>query len=418
METHGLGLRRQVQRARHRYAWWLAMCAGVSASSLLALALWVSTPAPRPPPAAPAVPAEAIVIRDPTPAPVVISPQIVSPVIVVVPGAAVEPPRTPFGDLGPCPAPHRAAPRGALVQPPAEATLLGVAAAATDSRWIAAWSEEQLFVSRDGGRAWLGVLDGPGRVLDASFDCHGRVLVLRAGTGLGVRDGADERWQPLTRVSVPAVEEDAAFADDPRYQPRLVGGGRRIAVIGSTGPDLGEAIAATTADAGTTWWHTDMSWYEGADVRGAWHGETLRVLVPWTDCMSEGVRMVTITPDGSRIEELPIWTSQLALHGLDVHAVTYGCPASDGAVEGGALCFFRDRQGWSQTKLEVPVRDDVIEPTLVDGAMDVLLVDGELFPVRNGKLGRGREWPTRSLPQTVDLAGRVWGIDGDELLRR
>ncbi len=419
METDGLALHRQVQRARYRYASWLALCAGVSSSALLALALWVtSPPAPQPAPA-PTAPTSAMLVRD---EPVVVAPQIVPPVIIVVqqtqtPAVARE--RAPFGDLGPCPAPHKVAPRGALVQPP-RYMLRGVATAPTDTRWVAAWDAEHVYVTRDGGTSWDRVLDGAGAVLDVAFDCHGRVFALRRGSGLGVREGADETWRNIAGIHIGEVDDEVPDPGEHRdYAPRLLGGGRKIVVLGTASAEQGDAFAAISSDGGASWSHVNLSWYEGGSIYGDWQGDTLRVVIPWTDCMSEGVRMVTITPEGTQTSELDIWANELAIDGTEIHALSSNCPAI-GDDEYPAICLWRPRKGWSELPIVGPPGGDEDRAImLIDGARDVLWIDDHIVPIQHGRTGRARPWPDGATPRAVDLSGRVWGLDGQhQLVRR
>lgn len=127
--------------------------------------------------------------------------------------------------LGPCPAPYTrtgdvpmALPPGFLVE--------DVAPSAFDVRRLAAWNDDEVRLSVDEGRTWQVVLRHGGRVADATFDCHGRLHVLRDGGWLGTHDDAltgpeRERWIQLSGL--------AAGEDDPGL---LVVDGSEVAVIG------------------------------------------------------------------------------------------------------------------------------------------------------------------------------------------
>lgn len=416
METRSLELRRQVQRSRYRYAWWLALCAGVAANALLALALWVAAPVPA---------AQVVTVveeRAAAPPMVVVAPYIAPPTVVMVPAAAAPPAPppepAPFGDRGPCPAPHRAVPPGALTQP-LLSSIMGLAASPTDSRLVVAWGVDAIAVTRDGGRTWQRVLDGKGTVIDASFDCHGRVLAIRAGAGLGVRDGGREAWRAIGGLDFGTSfdDEDNEYAGgDARFVPHLVGGGRLIAIVGAEDSAPGEAVAAFSADAGETWWHTNLGWWEGHPITAVWRGDELDVLVPWTDCMSEGVRRVAVGQAGARTSELDVNARRLAFDGPVIHDVGWSCPDPDRDGTP-ALCALRPGRDWEVTAIPGPLAEDA-EPRLIDGPADALLVDDRVAPVRRGRIGRFRPWPAGAEALTADLAGRVWGKHDQALIRR
>lgn len=418
METTQPLLRREAQRARYRHAWWLALAAGVAGNGLLVLAMWAA--APRPAPAEVSVMPAPVVAPTPT---VVVSPPIAPPVVVVVQAAAPAAAAAfaAFGDLGPCPAPHTARPSGALRQPRLDAPIAGFAGAPTDSRKIAVWTDEEVHVSADGGGSWDRVLDGPGGVLDVSFDCHGRVLALREGNGLGLRDGAREAWR-----TVPAMSMRAGDEAEPRYAPKLVGGGRAMAVVGTREDDAGEAWAALSDDGGATWRHVSLGWYEGL-ASAAWHRDTLQVALPWTDCRDEGIRLVTVTARGTRAEEIDEWAQQVALDRGAVLGLSWQCPepGRDALAVEDQLCAWRDGVGWRSLSLG-PVADDGGDGgdggyalTLVDGPADVIVHGASVQAIGGRKLGRAREWPLGADALGTDLAGRLWGKDADgSLIRR
>ncbi len=400
METPTLGLRRQVQRARYRYVWVIAVGAGLGANALIALALWATAPRPPATPTVTVMPAP--VMSAGAAAVVVAVPPVMAPVIVVVPPAP--PAAAAFSDLGPCPAPHTARPSGRLTQPSSDHTpIVGVAAAPTDSRWVSAWTDDHLFVSRDGGESWDRVLDGPGAMIDASFDCHGRVLVLRDGLGLGVRDGAREAWRMVPGIAVVRQADR-----DERYAARVVGGGRAIAVVGARPEELDHAHAAISDDGGASWWHADLDWYEGARLAAAWHGTALRVVVPWTDCMSEGTRLVTVTAAGVRSEEIDEATSQLALDGGAIHGVSWQCP---GTPSSGGMCTWRPRGGWSAMAVPAGAASDDEAGQLVDGPTDAVVIGERIYTIVAHQLARGRTWSVDWRLLGTDRAGRAWGTD-------
>lgn len=409
METTQQVLRREAQRARYRHAWWIALAAGVSGNALLVLSMWAV--APRPAPAAVSVmPAAA------PSAPVILSSPAAAPVIVVMQAPATTAPAQALGDLGPCPEPHAARPSGALRQPRLDGEPVGFAGAPTDSRWLAVWTTSELHVSRDGGASWDRVLDGPGDVIDATFDCHGRVLALRDGNGLGIRDGAREAWRTVPGVAVRIPRADEEY---PHHVPELVGGGRTLAVIGpQSGDDDYHANVAMSDDGGATWRHADLGWYEGS-AEGEWTGDTLHVMIPWTDCMAEGIRLVTVSAGGVRSEEIDEWSQQTALDRGAVHGVSWSCPPDYNSADT-ALCTWRQGKGWRSVPLEpAPTGSDAgYDLFLVDGPVDVLVREHIVQTIGSRKLGRAREWPSGAEPLGTDLAGRLWGKDADGTLIR
>jgi hypothetical protein len=407
METTQLALRREAQRARFRHAWWIALAAGATGNGLLVLAMWAA--APRPAPAAVNVmPAAATAAA---PAPVIVMSPVAPPVIVVVPPVAQAP--ATFGDLGPCPAPYRERPTGALRQP-TDQEIKHLAGSPSDSRLVAAWTDFDLYVSRDGGSSWDHVLDGPGQIVDASFDCHGRALVLREKNGLGIRDGVREGWR-----AIPGIEMKLGEDDEPHYTSTLVGGGRSIAVVG---PNEGmDGWVAVTDDGGATWRHVSLGWYEGRTY-SAWDGDTLRVVVPWTDCMSEGIRLEVITPAGSTSEELDEWTHDVGLDRGVVYGVSEHCERSVGLDEQPPeLCLWRNGRDRRTALRPAPAQsrgDDGIVMQLVDGPVDVVVRNDVVQTITGTRLGRARAWPIDAEVLGTDLAGRLWGTDADGTLIR
>ncbi len=411
-----LALSRHVEPVRHRRRWWWALAGTAAANAALTLGLGARSSTGG---LAIAIHVEAAAPAAPPPVPVVIVQAQAAPTAIV---PVVAGPPAPFADLGPCPAPHPRAPTGELTQPTFE-PLRGVATSPTDSRRVAAWPRDQVFVSADAGHTWRGVLAGDGRVLDVAFDCHGRPLALRAGGGLGVVDDGREVWRAVPGLALtlpePDGDADAAAAaavaevDDTAYRPRLVGGGRAIAIVGATTSDEGDRgqRVVITDDVGVSWRSTDLGWYEGKRLPAAWTGDTLRVAVPWTDCSVEGINLVTISPRATRTDELREYASDLALAGGAVIARSYDCaaPGDDGGDRERELCVWRGpRRGW--TPMAVPASGDA-DLTLLDGPRDVVIAGDAIYPIGAKGVGRGRSWSSAWHARAVDLAGRVWGLD-------
>jgi hypothetical protein len=199
----------------------------------------------------------------------------------------------------------------------------------------------------------------------------------------------------------------------PHHQAELVGGGRAIAVVGpKPGVDDDDASVAISDDGGATWRHADLGWYAGK-ATGEWSGETLRVLMPWTDGQSEGIRVVTITAGGVDLQELDEWSAQVALDRGTVHGLALDC-------EDGRLCTWRQGKGARSLPLDpIPSgRDQGHDLRLVDGPVDVVVRDFVVQSIGARKLGRAREWPQGAWVLGTDLAGNLWGRNGDGLLIR
>lgn len=411
-------LHRHVEPTRRRQLWWWALAGTAAANAALTLGLGARSSAGGG--IAVAIKVEAAA---PAPAPVVVVQAAPAPAPMSAPPAPVAEPvgHDPFADRGPCPAPHAGRPAGALTQPTELGYLRGIGTSPTDSRLVAAWDKESVHVSRDGGHTWGRVLDGEGWVLDVSFDCHGRVLALRRGSGLGMRDGMDEAWRPVREVELVFREGDDAEPPEPAdddYAPRLVGGGRWIAVLGAgdlDGEDGPRSMAAITRDAGATWRRVDLHYWERADVRGEWSGDTLRVIVPWTDCMSEGLSLVTVSPGGVSTAELGGYAGQVALAGATVLAPPSTCHYAEGVgddVAGGGLCVWRaGRWTLKPAPADPDARGEDRNFDVVDGPVDVMWSGDLVYRVSARGYGAGKRWDARWRPITTDRAGRVWGLD-------
>ncbi|HWO19529.1 MAG TPA: hypothetical protein VNO30_12165 [Kofleriaceae bacterium] len=107
-------------------------------------------------------------------------------------------PRALDGDLGPCPARHTRAADVEFATLPEDISTLS--ASWFDTRLLAAWTGEHVYLSTDEGRSFQRVLDRAGEIGHVAFDCHGRLHVARVandGTieiGTRERDELTERW--------------------------------------------------------------------------------------------------------------------------------------------------------------------------------------------------------------------------------
>ncbi|MBZ0238904.1 MAG: hypothetical protein K8M05_41720, partial [Deltaproteobacteria bacterium] len=194
--------------------------------------------------------------------------------------------------------------------------------------------------------------------------------------------------------------------------------------VGARTGDDGDAWAALSDDGGATWRHVALGYFEGVSA-AAWKGDALRVVLPWTDCRDEGIRVVTVTAGGERSEEIDEWARQVALDRGALLGVSWECPVA-GRSELDAehrLCAWREGSGWMSFSL-VPADpgggDAGYELTLVDGPADVI-VRGAIVQsviIIGRKLGPPREWPLGAVALGTDLAGRLWGTFDGELIRR
>ncbi len=402
-------LRRIAHASRRRRGLWLVIGAVVVAHGAVVIALTRARAAPpavlhvaAPTLAAAPAPATQFV---PLPQPMV--------TVVVAPTPAVS---TWSGDLGPCPAEVTAAPRRALAQP--DAPVDDVAVSPRDARSVVAWNRREVFLSGDGGGAWASVLAGPGAVLDAGFDCHGRLMVYRTGGGFGLRAGTQERWTSLEGFDEPDLARTEA--EEPRpVQVRVVGGGPYAAVVGSASDEDGIRLALSV-DGGATWRYSDLGYAEHDGVDAVMTaGGTVRLALPWVDCMSEGMRVATIHAERGLVTD------------DDTDYVGQGAhPVIGGAVYGFSwgseptgLRVYRDGR-WRPVAWAAPATepdDGDVEPVLIGGARAAIRAGDRLW-LLSGTRTRQLEarWDLGDVaPRQVDAAGRVWGVDArGELVRR
>ncbi len=402
MSTEERELRRAVLATRRRRGLWIAATLGVAAHVAAVTMLGRERAKPPPPEvlviAGPAVPIE---VPSPPPPPVVITVPAPAPVVV----------GDRFGDLGPCPEVIDHAPRGAIEE--LYLRVDDVTSAPRDARKIAAWTDDAVLASLDGGRTFERVLDGPGQVLDVAYDCHGRLMAYRAGGWLGVRADTHERW-----VELPGLADTPAEPDDPRPpEVHVLGGGPYPAVLG-TGDDGTWDVRVAIALDGEHWQFHDLGYGELDGLDGVTLPDgTVRVVSPWVDCMSEGMELFTIDPArGTVVSESLGWV------GYDDHpvnaAAVFGFPDEDDGVPLSAW-----RGGKWRPIVSGYARDDDREgpyPTLIAGTRPILWDGARVFTLtsRRAKLVTS-SWPEDAPPpRDVDAAGRVWGVDDSGTLIR
>jgi len=281
-----------------------------------------------------------------------------------------------------CPPQRRDAP---FVKPVLPDQIDYVQPAPSNAGWIAAWNDANVYVSYDAGATFSRALDGDGKVLDASFDCWGHLIVLR-GHRVGVRDGIEERWH-----DVPGLRNED---HDPAG---VLGGGPDIVIVG-TGDDF-NARVARSSDGAATWSYIDLHGQvdSGSRLDGRQLADgTIEAGTITGDCMDDDLTWSTI-------------------RGTDVTYTPWGLGEGEGfAIYGDVLVAtnrWARREGpWNELALG---HDDVARP--VPGAFPVLVTSDHAFRLVDGKLVP-LPVVVEGAPQAVDLAGRIWSVACGELL--
>lgn len=293
-----------------------------------------------------------------------------------------------------CPAPVRRAARVAVPRLPEAITH--VRPSATDARWILAWNATAIFVSVDAGRSWRRVLDAPGAVLDAGFDCFGHALALRGtvpgkpdGGALGVLDGAAERWHAVPDLT---MAPDASM---------VVGGGPDVVILARpTGITPTGARLAVSDNLGASWRTIDL---EPPIVRVLTPGQARQVAdgtitagLVIGDCRSDSLAAFTVR--GTQVVETQYSVGEQPL-----------VLSSEGVIA----------DGWWEA---APSRvDDMTYPERVTGLAGsngstaipapwpALVYGDTAYRVR---AGHARPLPlvVDGTPQAIDPAGRLWMI--------
>jgi len=264
--------------------------------------------------------------------------------------------------------------------------MIGVVTARTNASWIAAWNDEQVQLSVDGGRTFKRVLDGSGRVRAVTFDCYGRVFAIRGGS-LGSRDGANEAW----RV-VPHIQGDS---DSPIA---LLGGGPDAIVVGvRSDADSWNARLAVTPDLGVSWWFRELvDYWETSNVTGRQDADgSIHMTITTADCMRDPVDWIRIV-DGEVETDFLDSVGDVQL--FDDIAINAGW-------QGVRWKRFREAE-WHAVKGIAP---EITDAELFDGPLPRVLADGTLFKITNGRATRiDTKFPEHS--GAVDRGGRVWWI--------
>jgi hypothetical protein len=265
----------------------------------------------------------------------------------------------------------------------------------TNAAWLAAFDDEHVFVSTDGGLSFEQVLDGPGAVRDVTFDCFGRPVVLRDGNRVGVRDQSREQWR-----SVPGMGTDDGSPN------ALIGGGPDVLVVGVDNSDTWHARVAVSADLGATWWYRDLAdYWEQSTVAGHQNTDgSIDVAITTADCMTDLTTWVRIGPDGKVTRDELGDIGRISVYD-DIAIATYGYH-KDGEY----------RPGWKRFGDE----DWHAIAGLPDGATQIVagplphMIAGEvsaIYPVDSKHHAAAlRPWPYGT-SAAIDRAGRLWAID-------
>ncbi len=286
-----------------------------------------------------------------------------------------------------CPRPRHDAPRVRPAAVPERVTHLRPSP--TNAGWIAAWSEEAIFLSDDAGGSWHRALDGEGQVRDVAFDCFGRAIAIR-GRRLGIRDGDRDSWRTLPVFDVTdhrALEEPATVA--------VLGGGPDVALVGLEPiPDqLWRARLAISRDLGTTWeTHSlDQEW-EGGELRGRQYEDgSIRAMLPVPDCMGDSAWLFTYR-DG-------------VVHG------DYDAVSPNMAFFGDAVLSDREWKHDGDHEMRPIVGLESVNPDIIEGPSPIVAVDGTLYRVTNGKASPlPYKLSDEATSLVADAAGRVWSI--------
>lgn len=318
-------------------------------------------------------------------------------IVVMVPPVITmsSPAPTPALVPAPPPAATKPAPRRPLpsVAAAVDEPVTHVRAARDDAYLIAAWNDDHVFVSRDGGRTFARVLDSYETLADVGFDAAGDTLAIR-GARIGVRDASGaEAWREIPGIL--AGNDGSVHPDQAAATPQLIDGGPDIVVVAGTGGAEARYLTmiAASSDRGASWRYHELDGvYEAQDVHGAQAANgTITIALPVFDCDYEALAWVRWTRDG----HFDIHQIAGATRGFQV----YG----DRAATGTSWVRRRDRT-WhaiadaddGATAIEAPT------PTIVDKR--------EVWAIARGKL-QLLPWCVSGTAPMIDGAGRMWMID-------
>jgi hypothetical protein len=325
------------------------------------------------------LPAPRPVVSPPGLGPFVVTPPAVTPAAAAPPAHSARPA---------CPPPNRDAPSASSL-PEQPFGMHQLVAAHTNASWVAAWNDDEIQLSIDGGLSYARVLDGPGAVRAVTFDCFGRAIAFR-GEQLGIRDGRRESWR-----AVPGVNADA---DAPIA---LVGGGPDVIVVGTSEErDTWQARLAVTGDLGASWWFRDLvDYWETGQLDGRQDPDgAIHLVLTTADCMSDPVSWIRIR-DGKVADE-------------DLGSVGVVRLFGDIAINAGWHGVRWKRFGEADWTLVQGLPDESdSRGHLYAGPLPRVIVDGVVYAIEQGRAVKRRTAPGVG---TVDRAGRLWILDDFE----
>jgi hypothetical protein len=261
----------------------------------------------------------------------------------------------------------------------------------TNAGWLAAWDEEHVQVSTDGGLSFTQMLDGPGQVRDVTFDCFGRAVVLRDGARIGINDHGHERWR-----TVPGMRTDE---DSPAV---LLGGGPDVIAIGTTTSETSRARVAVSADLGRTWWYRDLAddWFRSEATGHQSADGTIDVAITTTTPSRYSTTWLRIAPDG-KVERDELG-NVMGIRLYDKFAISH--------YDGTSWKRFGEEDWTDATEAEQQQIVHGPVPRLInDYRVEVIHTTSkdEVDPRKSNTFLR--EWDYDNA--TVDRAGRLWAID-------
>jgi hypothetical protein len=261
----------------------------------------------------------------------------------------------------------------------------------TNAGWLAAWDEEHVQVSTDGGLTFTQMLDGPDQVRDVTFDCFGRAVVLRDGARIGINDNGHERWRTIPDMR---TDDDSPAA--------LIGGGPDVIAVGVTSTESWHARMAISADLGRTWWFRDLEdYWEESNVTGRQNADgMIDIAITTADCMNDPTTWLRVMPDGKVLrDELG---DVMGIRLYDNFAISH--------YDGTSWKRFGEENWTDATEAEQQQIVDGPVPRLInDYRVEVIptTTKGEIDPRKDNWFMR--EWHYDNA--TVDRAGRLWAID-------
>jgi len=283
-----------------------------------------------------------------------------------------------------CPAEVTEVPPGTLA--PLPESVDRVRPAPSNAQWIATWNAQHIYVSTDAGASFARVLDGPGEVRDVTFDCFGHVFALR-GEQFGARANGRELWR--------AFLAPAAW---------LVGGGPDAIVVGRADTiDNPQNRIAISGDLGATWRYLELRGdFEGGRVSGRQDARgVIRIAAAIPDCMDDMLDAVTVRGDTVAEDRTDISESAAFARYGDLEV------AGDSVRHTGT-------GAWQPIEGLPPATDPPERSTPLEGPYPVIARGAQLLRIVRG-VARALPVEAVGAAQAVDLAGRVWCIDGGQL---